>query len=402
MKRDLEKSFLSAYHSDGVVDNCISVLELRYDLSDAPKSKRWKDFLFENTYNTEFIDNIKKATEAFDDTVIYAATGTFSPLFDEVNDNILECRTLLEKECYIVHSLITPFKGLSEFLYPNGIPLKRIEHEFQECLLFDERITGIIGTKDKEGTPDESKQEKERQLRIRTILANPTDIVEASFSQFCRIMLLFADQLDAILVCHQLDLFELQKKCGIYLKSDRIVTDVDYYMGREYAENRISELSNSPAATEVPNPTPSLEAESSQQNTELSNKPPTPDTPTHVDIEAKTEENPMLQINEAGMRKLIDPSLFRRRQGEKTARGTRLLLWLQKPREDKKMYARIAYILFHSKYINTSETFTEWLPMFSFLMNVEDLTKSGYDRPKKFDDDKKMRLLEAEYDSIVS
>lgn len=68
--------------------------------------------------------------------------------------------------------------------------------------------------------------------------------VEHCLSAFIRIMSVFADRLDALLLTYGIDLMKLQEISGLYLKSHRLITDIDVYVGsRDLAQKYIDDLS---------------------------------------------------------------------------------------------------------------------------------------------------------------
>jgi hypothetical protein len=126
-----------------------------------------------------------------------------------------------EKERYI-HSLIVPFKALSDILYP--APIECIDEDLQKF---------------------QTERLKMRSERFREIMNTPTNNVEKSLGYFDSMRYRFANRLDALLLQNGIDLMKLQRDCGVFLKSRRCITDVDEYIGSaELAKKYISELPN--------------------------------------------------------------------------------------------------------------------------------------------------------------
>jgi hypothetical protein len=252
MKRDIENQFFKAYKPCGVVDNCIEVICQRYDLRLLPDNaplyeERQRD------YDETLPNTIEYDTKSFDYTVINTLD---SPLIDEISDNLSECKTMQEKERYI-HSLIVPFRRLSELLYPANVAEQRMKNEIRgltasldfqgrqtDTELIEEQIRQSEATLD--GLINIRKQcEQNRMIskRFWQILREPTDVVEKSFFIFCGLMFRFANQLDALLLKNVIDILRLQNECGVYLKTHRNVTVVDYYIGSpELTRKYIEEL----------------------------------------------------------------------------------------------------------------------------------------------------------------
>ena len=245
MKKDIEKTFLSAWRFGGVVHNCINVIRQRYDLGFLPNNKPLHE-KWQKVYDETLPARIQADTEAFDEWVLCTPE---SPLMEEISDNLNECKTMQEKERYL-HTLIVPFNELSELLYPELAPKKRIDKRIldnENDKKFWESVTGSdsLVKGGKKLSPDEVKKEAKGQLkaieginreeneqykrlemisdRFRQILNEPTDEVEKSLSAFCGLSFKFADRLDALCLQNGIDLMRLQKDCGTYLKAYRSI-----------------------------------------------------------------------------------------------------------------------------------------------------------------------------------
>ena len=73
--------------------------------------------------------------------------------------------------------------------------------------------------------------------------------VENCLNAFCNIVYRFANRLDALLLTYGIDLMKLQKESGLYLKSHRIITDIDCYIGSmELTKRYIDALPQEPNA----------------------------------------------------------------------------------------------------------------------------------------------------------
>jgi len=262
MKKDIETQFLKAYKQFGVVSNCITVIRQRYDLGVLPAknqlSEKWKEH-----YEKTLPNVIQAEADAFDNAVIDYAD---SPLFDEISNNLSECRTMREKERYI-HSLIMPFRELSELLYPEKAPKQRIEDEikmFQKDTKFwEQQANSTIDGEAKEAQAQlqatkemiNSRNNQYKRLemiseRFFEILQDPTNDVEKTLHVFWGWMFSFANQLDALLLQNGIDFMQMQEDCATYLKTDRMIFDIEHYVGGiELARKYIAEL---PTATEKP------------------------------------------------------------------------------------------------------------------------------------------------------
>lgn len=268
MKIDIQKQFLKAFSFGGVVHDSIDVIRQRYDLGFLPSSNTLTD-KWQKVYSEILPVRIKSDTEAFDEFVLLEPT---SLLIEELRSNLYEFNTIEEKERY-VHSLITPFRELSELLYPEKSPKKRLEKELRDLQINKEYWESLLS---KEGLNDfkidgkklelnDAKNYVKRQMlaiediaearksqydrlemiseRFKQILNDPSDDVEKSLAKFCSIKSIYANRLDALLLQNNIDLLKLQDECGVYLKRYRSIIDVDYYIGSiELAEKYIQEL----------------------------------------------------------------------------------------------------------------------------------------------------------------
>jgi len=189
---------------------------------------------------TETLPNkIKTDTEAFDNTVIEYSD---SPLIDEISDNLNECKTMQEKERYL-HTLIVPFKELSDLLHPEFATKQRIDNELSIYDEFEEHKRRLI---------DEYKRLEMISERFRQILNEPTDDVEKSLRFFHFLSLMFVNKLDALCLQNGIDFMKLQKDCGTCMKKYRSITDVEDYVGSyELAKKYINELNTDPSKQAV-------------------------------------------------------------------------------------------------------------------------------------------------------
>lgn len=245
MKKDIEKTFFKAFQNGGVVDACIQIIRERYDLGLYPKSlpeqrKKQKEMSEEWRHYYEIIlpDRINKETEDFDDTVI---SGYPSPIIEEIEENLKECKTNTETERYIF-SLLIPFKGISDIFHPIA-DIKRLELHIEECkdnILKWQQSNYEHAKEQIEACKRLIETDTKNIERIRYINLRFCEIsseihekgtVERCLTAFLRLANMFANQLDALLLTYGIDLIRLQNESGIYLKNHRYITDVDYYIG---------------------------------------------------------------------------------------------------------------------------------------------------------------------------
>ncbi|RHB34220.1 hypothetical protein DW888_13560 [Bacteroides nordii] len=283
MDKTIEKPFLKAFEFGGVVHNCITVIRHKYDLGYLPQrtAEEEKERLskltpkekeeqlkaeqkWQHVYDVKYPEIIKTETDAFDDTVIMYVD---SPLMEEIEKNLLECNSQKEKDRYIF-SLLKPFKEFSDIYCPKA----EIERLNKDIKLHEEYILNWEKRKedknynannvDIQGQIDackwfieKNKKQIEREYYINKRFIELTcqpnkgseqskkGTVEWCLSAFVGVENMFANKLDALLLTYGIDLMRLQKESGIYLKSYRLITDVDFYIGSmELAKKYIDEL----------------------------------------------------------------------------------------------------------------------------------------------------------------
>lgn len=263
MNKTIEKTFLKAFAFGGTVNKCIDVLKQKYDLGykqhgkeekQQPLSDKWEHF-----YKEVIPEQIKQETEAFDNSVIIY---TESPLMEEIESNLLEYKTPIEKERYLL-SLLASFKNFSDIYHPIAVidkykrDIEIYQKEIQNWNQCNE-VTDCNGNNvDIKSQIDackwyieESKYQIERTYYVNKCFIEYTcqepkeaGSPENCLSIFVGIASMFANRLDALLLQNNIDLMRLQQESGIYLKSHRIITDVDFYIGSmELAQKYIDEL----------------------------------------------------------------------------------------------------------------------------------------------------------------
>ena len=284
MNKTIEKEFFEAFKWGGVVNNCIEWMRYIYNLPpikpgdskgcESLQNKEAKD-KFDNFYKEILPKDILEKTEAFNDKVI---TNMDSPLMDEIEANLNECKTEVERERYLL-SLLKPFGdipsgcGIARIYHPK-VEIKRLESEivdFERDKAFwqkreeDELVEDVNGksagtSKEQIEACNSMIEERKEQIdwvlyvnrRFCELTGKFEDgarwmqkgTVEHCLSAFIRIMSVFADRLDALLLTYGIDLMKLQEISGLYLKSHRLITDIDVYVGsRDLAQKYIDDLS---------------------------------------------------------------------------------------------------------------------------------------------------------------
>ena len=288
MDRKIEKEFFKAFEFGGVVHMCFEWMQEKYDLcfklskEDEATPKKALPDNWQHYYDDILPKQIDEATKAFDDSVICFLD---SPLMDEIANNI-DSLTGKARERY-VFSLLKPFKEFSDNIHPEAI-IRELKGEakgicgikdFERDLAMwksmpqDEQLENVKG--EPAGTPkgqadacikliEEHKYRIERvnyvANRYREIVNESLDnrengTVEDCFHSFWSIVWKFANRLDALLLERGINLLWYQRESGIYLKSYRCITDVDFYIGshelaRKYIDEALPKLDTQAQVTE--------------------------------------------------------------------------------------------------------------------------------------------------------
>lgn len=291
MDKTIENKFFEAFKWCGVVDNCINWMRHTYNLppmkpiennqqDSQPKSEdekaakeKWERF-----YKETLTKKILEDTEAFDDGVIKYVD---SPLMDEIEANLNECQTDAQRERYL-YSLLKPFGeapsgcGIARIYIPKA-EINQLKEDIKELERYKAHWKTMPENKPlidvggrPSGTPKEQieacnsminsrKEQIEWALYVNNQFCNLTCVfkdgakwmqagtVENCLHGFMSVMVMFANHLDALLLTYGIDLMKLQKESGLYLKSHRLITDVDCYIGSmELAQKYIDALPKEP------------------------------------------------------------------------------------------------------------------------------------------------------------
>lgn len=284
MDKTIETKFFEAFKWGGVVDKCIDWIRYTYNLppvnprastkdrEENPEQIKAKD-KWDKYYRETLPKEILEATEAFDDSVIMYMD---SPLMDEIEANLNDCQTDVQRERYLF-SLLKPFGerpsgcGIARVYEPTA-ELNQLKEAIKDCervkafwqtLPEDEQLKNVNG--EPSGTPKEQIEAcnsrcKRYQEQIDWVLyvnhqfidltctdKDKEGSVERCLSAFVGVKVMFANRLDALLLTYGIDLLRLQRESGLYLKDYRLITDVDSYIGSmELAQRYIDALPKEP------------------------------------------------------------------------------------------------------------------------------------------------------------
>lgn len=287
MDKTIEVKFFEAFKRSGVVNKCIDWLRYTYNLPPMrPKNNEDKQLQDEarkvankawaRYYKEVLPKEIKEATAAFDDGVVY---NDDSPLMNEIEANLNECQTDTQRERYLF-SLLKPFGKTGCGFARVFTPIAEIDelnaeiNKTEKCradyqaMPQNEQLRDVNGKPC--GTPQEQieacdkviKRLKEQigwELHVNAQFCDlicgsgenakwmQENTVEHCLHSFVHIVKIFTNRLDALLLTYGIDLMQLQNKSGLYLKRQRLITDVvDYIGSKELAEKYIKELPQEP------------------------------------------------------------------------------------------------------------------------------------------------------------
>lgn len=235
-------SFFSAYELGGVAHLAIDVVRELHVLGVRPRLEplqgKWKQ-----VYTETLPKQVKEQTDAFDFSQITG--GRISPIISEIGGELKRLDGD-ERERYL-YSLLIPFRELAGILNP-------VTSDDKDCILIKPT----------------SERRAEINRRFCEVLDNANiGTIEYYCSVWVEAALQFANRLDALLLTYGIDLLQLQEKSGIYLKSYREITDVEYYIGGyELARRYINVLkprSEQTSDAQSLNPEPKLAAPEPQQ-----------------------------------------------------------------------------------------------------------------------------------------
>ncbi len=255
MIRDIEEQFFKEYRLGGIAHIALDIVKQNYDLNTYPVTKNSSQQQAEY-YDNEYKDNLKAREDAFDESILVTPK---SAVIEEIRANV-ESSTGLQRERYLI-SLLTPFKDISDLMHPD----KSIYREFQERK--DELVADIkqweqVDDKDEaNGQIDAGKQmaeqlDKDYQRQVE-ISKRMQELCHLSYSddnykddyalsvwvRFWRLLHMYANRLDAVLLETGIDIMTIQQNAGIWILTRRDISSLQYYCGSmQLARKYIDEL----------------------------------------------------------------------------------------------------------------------------------------------------------------
>ncbi len=251
MDKSIERAFFKAFQQGGVFEVCSGWIQSEYKLNYSYTTDNMHPEVarMHNEIHPQFI---KEETALFDSSVIEYLD---SPLMDEIESNINECRTEQDRVRYI-YSLLAPFKIYSDKFIPLRV-VKQLQNRKEECSKAIEYWTkNAAWRKDAEeqiGANEESITNSDRdierttyiseQLRVLAHKTCDTNSIESYFNAFVDIIYKYANRLDALLLTYGIDLLKIQDECHIYILEQRDVFVLSQYIGSmELAQKYVSKM----------------------------------------------------------------------------------------------------------------------------------------------------------------
>lgn len=236
MKTTIEEKFFEPFKPGGIVQRCVEYVREKYNLyPDTIAYHRANDIQKDAQNAIQVLQNI-------DDTVL-------TPLFEEIEDNLNECRSDEQRERYVIFSLLKPFTtcGLAKLLFP----LSKLEclvdcideqkqylADIPETIKYEnpdkaeeeirELINGAINYTNKKIAKYKAEFEREEENHSRFIdLFENEDVTNNDYAyKYLKCLYqfvadIYAERLELLLVSFSMSVFRLQKLSGFY------ITDID-------------------------------------------------------------------------------------------------------------------------------------------------------------------------------
>lgn len=228
MDKTIEKNFFRMFSKGGAATLGLEYLEFKVndDGYDAEESdRRYRKYCTE-----EIPIKIKELTEAFDDSIFDFYDGERPAIMTEIENNLDNCSNEYEKESYL-HSLLTPLKHWANAF--NNTPfinaVNRLTNGIKQDLLETCHDPETLEKRMKEADETHKKiiEGSEKHCRELSQSFSPwsEDGTPESYCAYWEELVRdYAYMLDAILLERRIDLFKLQKDCGVWLIEERAAT----------------------------------------------------------------------------------------------------------------------------------------------------------------------------------
>lgn len=223
MRKELEKLFFKPFEWQGAVETCLRKIKHKYNL--IPESEDWWDEDCDNYLQEVIIRDVWSFDEEIERIDDFG-----DKLFEEIEDNLNECKNDIQRNKYL-YSLLARFGDA-----PNGCGLASAVNPIH--LL---------------GRNDVSKEKQEAAENVRKKLNEITTQLDVDarccidgteenyFLKFECAMYKFGSRLDALLLMYGIDMMKLQEESGIYLIKERNMNECAMYIGGYELANKYVE-----------------------------------------------------------------------------------------------------------------------------------------------------------------
>ena len=235
MDKTIEKNFFRMFSKGGAATLGLEYLEFKVndDGYDAEESdRRYRKYCTE-----EIPIKIKELTEAFDDSIFGFYDGEHPAIMTEIENNLDNCSNEYEKESYL-HSLLTPLEHWANAF--NNTPfinaVNRLTNGIKQNLLETCHDPEMLEKRIKEADETHKKIidgiEKHSSELSQSFSPWSEDGTPESYCAYWEGLVRdYAYMLDAILLERRIDLFKLQKDCGVWLIEERDAMLLYPYLG---------------------------------------------------------------------------------------------------------------------------------------------------------------------------
>lgn len=198
-------AFFKLFKQGGMADICVNSLQAKYDIGFHKKGKDVRE------NNLSILDKAVKKQEKIANKVLNIDLDV---VFAEIESNLLKCQNDIVIENYVV-GLITPF------------------HYFMKATKPVKNLTG--------NDNERAKEIENGFYGITQMVGDDLPIAENIYKQCVRLLKIYANRLDLLLLQNGIDIMKVQEESGIWIKEHRLNTDFTQYgiskeMTKKYIE----------------------------------------------------------------------------------------------------------------------------------------------------------------------
>jgi excisionase family DNA binding protein len=252
MIKEIEEQFFTEYRLGGVANVALGIVRHNHNLEVYAQTGKTPE-PWATHFKGGYKESLKKQEEAFDASILLEPV---SALIEEIRANI-ESSDGLHRERYLT-SLLTPFKAISDLAYPDRTILVKLHKRKDELMAGLKFWSKAKDKKDAEGQIAAAKslietidEDCQRQVdvakRIWNLCSKPIDDKDdyalCVFARFWRLLGVYANRLDALLLEYNIDIMTLQQDAGIWILTSRDITLLQHYCGSlQLARKYLDEL----------------------------------------------------------------------------------------------------------------------------------------------------------------